>query len=206
MLKSKSLWVYDYRAKQGQLLRSLFIMESIMKIMKKMGVMVSALILAAGMDVALAADAGLGSLKVAVVNVQQLLQQSPRVAALSKQLEGEFKGRQTSITDEQKTLQDAVDAFKKESPTMSQKDRDATQKKLTDQRADLMKKVTEYQSDLQKQQNKIMQKILGDLNGIVSKMAKDQSYSLVLDSQAVVFAADGNDITKDVAKQFNSEK
>jgi outer membrane protein len=206
MLKSNALLVYYYRLTIDKLLRSLIIMESIMNIMKKMGLLVSTLILTAGMEVALAADATLAPIKVAVVNVQQLLQQSPRVAALSKKLESEFKGRQTSITDEQKTLQDAVDVFKKESPTMSQKDRDATQKKLTDQRAELMKKVTTYQADLQKEQNKIMQTILGDLNGIVSKMAKAQSYSLVLDSQAVVFAADGNDITKDVAKQFNTDK
>ena len=50
-----------------------------------------------------------------------------------------------------------------------------------------------------------MQGILADLNGIVSTIAKKQSYALVLDSQAVIFAVDGNDITKDVAKQFNNK-
>ena len=88
---------------------------------------------------------------------------------------------------------------------MSQKDRDAMQKKIAADRADLVKKVVAYQQDLQKEQNKIMQGILGDLNGIVSTIAKSQNYSLVLDSQSVIFAADGNDITKDVAKQFNSK-
>ena len=88
---------------------------------------------------------------------------------------------------------------------MSQKDRDTTQKKIANDRSELVKKVVAYQQDLQKEQNKIMQGILSDLNGIVSTIAKSQSYSLVLDSQAVIFAADGNDITKDVAKQFNSK-
>jgi Skp family chaperone for outer membrane proteins len=37
----------------------------------------------------------------------------------------------------------------------------------------------------------------------VSGIAKAQQYALVMDSQAVIFAADGNDITKDVAKKFN---
>jgi len=178
-----------------------------MKIMKKMGIVASTVLLAAGVQVCQAADAvaATSPLKVAVVNVQQVLQQSPRVAALSKKLEGQFKDRQTKINDEQKTLQDQLDAFKKESPTMTQKDRDAQQKKLSDERAELVKKVVAYQQDLQKEQNKIMQGVLGDLNGIVSKMAKSQSFDLVLDSQAVVFAADGNDITKDVSKQFDSK-
>ena len=143
-------------------------------------------------------------IKVAVVNVQQILQQSPRVADLSKKLEGQFKTRQTGINDEQKALQDSLDKFKKDSPTMSKADADATQKKIEASRADLVKKVVAYQQDLQKEQNKIMQGILADLNGIVSAIAKAQSYALVMDSQAVIFAADGNDITKDVAKQFNA--
>lgn len=174
-----------------------------MKIVKKIGILVGALLLATGVEVCQAADAT--GMKVAVVNVQQVLQQSPRVAELSKKLESEFKARQTKINDEQKALQDELDKFKKDSTTMSQKDRDATQKKISAERSDLVKQVVSYQQDLQKEQNKIMQGILNDLNGIVSSIAKAQSYTLVLDSQAVIFAADGNDITKDVAAQFNKK-
>ncbi len=75
------------------------------------------------------------SIKVAVVNVQQVLQQSPRVAEVSKKLEGEFKNRQAKINDEQKSLQDELDKFKKESPTMTQKDQRCDDKRkllLTD--------------------------------------------------------------------------
>jgi len=176
-----------------------------MKIVKQIGVVVGALALAFGVNASQAADATTGSLKVAVVNVQQVLQQSPRVADLSKKLEGQFKGRQTKINDEQKDLQARVDKFNKESPTMNDKDRSATEKQLSTDRAALVKEVVAYQQDLQKEQNKIMQGLLGDLNGIVSTIAKAQSYALVLDSQAVIFAADGTDITKDVASQFNKK-
>lgn len=172
---------------------------------KKVVVLVSAFLFAAGVEATYAADAAMAQLKVAVVNVQQVLQQSPRVAELSKKLEGQFKTRQSKIGDEQKALQDELDKFKKESPTMSQKDRDSMQKKIASDRSDLVKQVVSYQQDLQKEQNKIMQGIMTDLNGIVSNIAKNQSYALVLDSQAVIYAGDGNDITKDVAKQFNNK-
>lgn len=147
----------------------------------------------------------LTKIRVAVVNVQQVLQQSPRVAALSKKLEADFKDRQTQISDQQKSLQDEMDKFKKDSPTMSQKDRDSMQKKITNDRSELVKKVVAYQQDLQKEQNKIMQGILNDLNTIVSDLAKKQSYSLVLDAQAVVFASDGSDLTKEVSAAFNKK-
>jgi outer membrane protein len=180
-----------------------------MKIVNKLGVLVSALVLAAGVHAQTAAPTAQATPvvqpKVAIVNVQQVLQQSPRVQDLSKKLESQFKPRQTKINDEQKALQDSVDKFKKESPTMSQKDRTAQEKSISDTRANLVKEVVAYQQDLQKEQNKIMQGILNDLNSIVSSIAKSQSYTLVFDSQAVIYAADGTDITKDVAKQFNNK-
>lgn len=174
-----------------------------MKIAKKMGVLAGVLLLAGGFNVSEAADT---TIKVAVVNVQQVLQQSPKVAEYSKKLEDQFKTRQTKIGDEQKALQDSLEKFKKESLTMNEKERNDMQKKIAAERSDLVKKVVAYQQDLQKEQNKIMQGILGDINGIVTNIAKTNKYALVLDSQAVIFAADGNDITKDVAKKFNGDK
>lgn len=175
-----------------------------MKIVKKIGILAGVAMLASGAGVCQAQDAA--QLKVAVVNVQQVLQQSPRVAALSKNLEAQFKGRQTSIGDQQTALQGEMDKYKKDAPTMSQADKASMEKKISTDRADLVKKVVAYQQDLQKEQNKIMQGILGDINGIVSGIAKNQSYNLVLDAQAVIYAADGADITADVAKQFNAKK
>ena len=86
---------------------------------------------------------------------------------------------------------------------MSQKDKDNMQKKIADDRAELVKKVVAYQQDLQKEQNQAMQGILNSLNSVVSDIAKKDNYGLVLDSQAVIFSIDNNDITKDVAKKFN---
>lgn len=171
-----------------------------MKIVKKVSLFVGAVALATGMTVCQAEE-----MKVAVVNVQQVLQQSPRVAAMSKKLEGQFKDRQTSINSQQKSLQDELDTFKKEAPTMSDAQRKSTEKKLTDERAGLIKQVVAYQQDLQKEQGKVMQNILGDLNSVVSGIAKSSAYTLVLDSQAVVYPGNSTDITKQVATQFNAK-
>lgn len=170
---------------------------------KKIGVLIGALLVAASLNFAQAATT---DLRVAVVNVQQVLQGSPRVADLSKKLEAQFKDRQAKIGDEQKAMQDEMDKFKKESPTMSQKERDAMQKKITDDRANLVKQVVSYQQDLQKEQGKIMQNVLADLNSIVGSIAKSQNIALVLDAQAVIYTANPTDITKDVAKQFNAKQ
>jgi outer membrane protein len=171
-----------------------------MKIVNKISILAGVLLLAAGVQ-AQAAD----TIKVAVVNVQEVLQQSPRVANLGKKLEGDFKARQAKIADEQKALQDMMDKFKKESPTMSQKDKDAMQKKIAATRSELVTKVVAYQQDLQREQTKIMQGIQNDLTGIVGDMAKAQNVALVLDKQAVIYSGSNIDLTKDVAQKFNAK-
>lgn len=174
-----------------------------MSIVKKLSIGFGALLLVTGLSVAQAQDTS--GLSVAVVNVQQVLQQSPRVANLSKKLEAQFKDRQSKINDMQKSLQDEMDKFKKEGPTMSASARDSMKKKITNDRADLVKQVVSYQQDLQKEQSKIMQSVLADLNSIVSTIAKSKNYNLVLDSQVVIYNPNGADITKDVASQFNTK-
>jgi len=142
---------------------------------------------------------------VAVVNVQQVLQQSPKIKALNAKLQTQFKSRQEKLIAQQKALQEEVEKAKKDAVTMDAKDRDALQKKVDGDQADLVKEVGAFQKDLNAEQNKAMQSVLAELNGIISTLAKKGSYSLVLDSQAVVYAAEAADMTKEVAKEFDKK-
>ncbi|HSW92886.1 MAG TPA: OmpH family outer membrane protein [Gammaproteobacteria bacterium] len=177
--------------------------------MKKVLAIVSSVLLVSGMQ-AYAAPATATTTTttapapvLAVVNVQQIFQQSPKIADLNKKLQSQFKGRQEKLIAAQKSFQDEVDKFRKDAPTMSQKDKDAAQKKITDDQASLSKDAGVFQQDLSKEQNKIMKSVLGQLNEIISSISKKNNYTLVLDSQAVVYASDSADITKQVASAFD---
>lgn len=170
--------------------------------MKKVLAIVSSVLLISGTQ-AYAAPATAGAPVIAVVNVQQIFQQSPKIADLNKKLQAQFKGRQEKLIAAQKSLQDELDKFKKESTTMSQKDKDDMQKKIVDDQTSLSKDANAFQQDLSKEQNKIMKGVLSQLNEIISSLAKKNNYTLVLDSQAVVYAADSADITKQVAGSFD---
>jgi outer membrane protein len=171
--------------------------------MKKVLAIVSAILMMGGVS-AYAADTTKQA-NVAVVNVQQLFQQSPKIADLNKQLQNKFKSRQDKLIAAQKSLQDELDKFKKESATLSDKDKAALQNKISDDQAALSKDATVFQQDLSKEQNKIMKNVLAQLNDIISSIAKKQGYTMVLDSQAVIFAGEGSDITKEVSKEFDSK-
>lgn len=171
--------------------------------MKKALAVVSSILLL-GATQGYAADA-LAQPAMAVVNVQQLFQSSPKIADLNKQLQAKFKPRQEKLMSAQKSLQDEMDKYKKESPTMSQKDKDALQKRISDDQANLAKDAAAFQQDLNKEQSKVMKGVLAQLNTIISSIAKKNNYSFVLDSQAVIYATDGADITKQVSKEFDTK-
>ena len=142
---------------------------------------------------------------IAVVNVQQLFQKSPKIADLNKQLQSKFKSRQDKLIAAQKSLQDELDKYKKESATMSDSDKKTMEKKIGDDQASLSKDATAFQEDLRKEQNKIMKNVLAQLNEIISSLAKKNSYRMVFDAQAVIYAAEGVDITSQVSKEFDSK-
>jgi outer membrane protein len=171
--------------------------------MKKVLAILGSVLLISGSS-AYAADAAPAP-TIAVVNVQQLFQSSPKIADLNKQLQAKFKPRQDKLVAAQKALQDELDKYKKDAVTMTQKDKDSMQKKISDDQTNLQKDATAFQQDLNKEQSKIMKGVLADLNKIISDMAKSSNYQLVLDSQAVIYANDAADITKQVEKAFDSK-
>ena len=126
------------------------------KVMKKMLAAVAGSLLIMGVNPVYAADAAATGPAIAVVNVQQLFQSSPKIADLNKQLQDKFKSRQDKLLASQKTLQDELDKLNKEGPTMSKKDKDALEKKVTTDKTDLSKEAASFQQDLGKEQNKVM--------------------------------------------------
>jgi outer membrane protein len=120
-------------------------------------------------------------------------------------LQNEFKGRQEKLAAAQKTLQEELDKYKKDSSTMSQKDKDTLQKKIVDDQTSLSKDYSAFQQDLNKEQNKIMKTVLAQLNTVIGSIAKQSNYTMVLDSQAVIYSAANTDITKQVATEFDKK-
>lgn len=172
--------------------------------MKKIVAIASSVLLMTGMS-AYAAGTNSTDTSIAVVNVSQIFQQSPKIADLNKKLQSQFKGRQDKLIAQQKSLQEELDKFKKESPTMSEKAKNALQSKIMDDQGTLQKDAAAFQKDLSAEQNKIMKGVLTQLNEIISSIAKNNHYNMVLDSQAVIFANPSADITKDVTTEFDKK-
>lgn len=146
-----------------------------------------------------AADA---SLKIGIVNLQQILQNSPQMKKMGDQLRADFSSREKKLTDEQKSLQAAIADFSKNSSVMNDDQRKKQQDKLIAQQRAFEKSQEQFQQDLIAAQNSMIKKLVDQVKSVVSQVAKKNGYDLILAESSVAYSKDGIDITKDVMKQL----
>jgi outer membrane protein len=138
------------------------------------------------------------AVKVGVIDMQQIMQQSAQAVSLNKQLQTQFQPRQQKLVTAQKNLQDEMNQFNKNGPTLSDADRTKLQNQILTDRTSFQQMVQSYQQDLSTAQNQAMQKFMGNVQNAVSEVAKQGSYTLIVQRAAAPYADPSLDITKQV--------
>ncbi len=163
---------------------------------------VKKLLCAAGMGLALAVSAGVQAAdKIAVVNVANIFQQLPQRATVAKQLENEFKGRASDLQSQERDLQTKSQRLQRDGSTMKASERSRQEKDLMAQREAFSAKVQSFEQDNRRRSTEERNKILSRIQDAVKKVATDEGYDVVIDANAVAYAANAKDITADVLKQ-----
>ncbi|MGH8258271.1 MAG: OmpH family outer membrane protein [Steroidobacteraceae bacterium] len=133
-------------------------------------------------------------LKIGYVNYSQLLQQSPQAKTIQDALRAEFQPRQRELVTEQQSLKARADKFQRDAATMTDDQRDSTQKELRDTDRDLQTKQSELQDDFNSRKNEELSRLQHSLIETVQTYARTQGYDLVL-AEGVIYATSAIDIT-----------
>jgi outer membrane protein len=141
-------------------------------------------------------------LNVGVIDVGQVLKNSPQMKAAADNLRKNFKPREEKIMAAQKNLQADQDKLKRNTAVMSQTDIQALQAKITDERRDVQRMQEDYVQDLQAAQQEVMQGVLQQLDKIVQNIAAKGHYDLILQRNSVAFASQRVDITPQVIQSL----
>ena len=136
------------------------------------------------------------ALKIGVINVGRLLEQSPQAESVTKKLQDEFAPRQRDIQAMQKKLQDQQDRFQKDSQVMGEEERTALERQIRDGQRDLQRMQNEYLEDLNVRRNEEVGKLQRDVLVKVQDYARAQKYDLVLGD--AIFVSTALDITDQV--------
>lgn len=133
-------------------------------------------------------------LKIAVVSVPQLIEESPQAKSAMQALQDEFMPRRREIETQQKELKTREDKLTRDSAVMSEAERNKSEKDLRDGQRDLQRRQNEYVEDLNVRRNEELGKLQRTLLQEVQTYARAQGYDLVI-GDGVLFAKDGINIT-----------
>ncbi len=143
-------------------------------------------------------NAGGEHLKLAVVDMQMVLQKAPQIAKINESLTKQFKGRQDRIVQAQHELQDETQNLEKNSSVMKADDRLNLEKKIMMDRNNVQTMVTSFQKDLSKEQSDSLHGFSQQLDGVVSKLALQTGIDLIIQKGSVLYARSDMDITPKV--------
>ena len=145
------------------------------------------------------------TLKIAHVNVQELVQTHPMLDSIHGVLEQETKDMEQIYSDMLTEQQTKMDAFEKESAGYSELMKKSKQEELLA----LAQKVQNYnqtaQQTLRQRNMELIQPVYQDVTAAISEVAKEKSITYVLDvsTGAVAYmAADAQDITELVREKL----
>lgn len=136
--------------------------------------------------------------KLAVVDMQVILQKAPQISKINDALTRQFKGRQDSIVKAQNELQKEAENLQKNAAVMQADKRSNLENKLMIDRNNVNSMIAAFQKDLSKQQSESLHSFSQQLDSVVSKVAAQSGYDLVIQKGSTLYAKNNLDITQKI--------
>jgi outer membrane protein len=155
-----------------------------------------AVIAAAGM----ASNAAIAqsNLKIGVINVARLIEQSPQSESVTKKLQDEFGPRQRDITAMQQRLRTQQETFQRDAPVMAEAERLNLERQIRDAQRELQRTENEYLEDLNLRRNEELGALQRDVLLKAQEYARAQKFDLLIADPNVIFASTAVDVTEAV--------
>ncbi len=149
-------------------------------------------------NVATAAD-----LKIGVVDISKLLEESPQAEALRKRLDSEFQRRSKDLLGKQKQLKKLGDKLSRDGEVISNTEKKRLEQDIRTRRRQLKSAGDEFREDLSLRRNEESEKLRRQLTEVIHQLGKDENIDLILDN--AVYASDGINLTEKVLKRLRSQ-
>jgi outer membrane protein len=136
------------------------------------------------------------NLKIGVINVGRLLEQSPQAETVTKKLQDEFAPRQREITSLRQKLQTQQETFQRDQQVMGEAERTNLERQIRDGQRELQRMENVYLEDLNLRRNEEVGNLQREVLQRVQEYARAQKYDLVVAD--AIFVSTAVDITDEV--------
>ncbi len=147
--------------------------------------------------------AGAAELKIGVVDVVKLLEESPQAEELRKKLESEFKRRSDELMSKQQQLKKLSDKLARDGSVMSEAEVKRLEQDIRTRRRKLNSTSDEFREDLNLRRNEESQKLRRQLTEVIHQLGKDENIDLILDS--AVYASARVNLTEKVLRRLKKQ-
>jgi outer membrane protein len=142
--------------------------------------------------------------RIGFISTDRIFREANTAKAAQTKLEQEFSRREKELMDLGNNLKTNSEKLERDAPTLSEAQRVARQRQLSEQDRDFQRKRREFQEDLNARKNEEFQLVLERANRVVRQVAEAEKYDLVL--QEAVYINPKHDITEKVIKAINGTK
>lgn len=156
---------------------------------------------------AVSTAASAAELKVGVIDVEYVIQKSKAGEGAKKKLKKLFDQKQKELDDKQKALLDLKKQLENPSDMMTDKKKKELVNDYQKGLLELQNSFLENQQALQKKEAELMKPILKRLEEVLTKMAQDEDYDLIMNrsQNGVLFTKPTHDITEAVLKALDAK-
>jgi Skp family chaperone for outer membrane proteins len=141
---------------------------------------------------------------IAIVNIQEIMKDSTAAKSIKDQLEAKQKTFQAEMSKKSEALQKEEQDLGKQRSVLSPDAWDKKANAFKAKAADAQKEVQSKRAELDNAFSSALNEIQKTVFDIVSGIAKDKGYSVVLPTSQLLYADSSLDITKTVLTKLNS--
>lgn len=143
--------------------------------------------------------------QIAVVDFQRAVTQTVEGKNAQKKIDTMYQSRKAEIDKLKTDLEAAIQDYQSRAMILSDQARAETEQKLGMQQQVFEQKYQTYQQELQQVYGTMLQDLDAKMRTLVTTIAKEKSYSLVIDSAAAVYTgSDVVDMTNDLVTRYDA--
>jgi outer membrane protein len=145
------------------------------------------------------------AVKIGVVDVQQVLNQSQRGMAAKQRLEQERNARQKELDARQQELQKLQQDMEKQASVLSEQAKREKRELLERRVRDVRRIAEDANREMEKRVREAEVEVTREIFGVIQEYGKDQAYTAILERSNIVFATQAIDITPEIVKRFDAK-
>jgi outer membrane protein len=144
-------------------------------------------------------------IKIGIVDVNKILKEAPQTIAANKKLEKELKPRTEKLKTKVKSLQDDEKKYQKDALTLSDIEREKTEKNLQQRRIDIQRDERELREDMDLRRREEIGDLQEKINETIDTIAANEEFDLIL-YNGIAFASAKVDLTDQIIKSLGGGK